>query len=43
MKVSALASQSHLIAFAAEEFGVTGNTIDMGDYVNQLKDSASTV
>ncbi len=38
-----VSSKSHLIAFAAEEFGVTGNMIDMGDYVNQLKDSALTV
>ena len=38
-----VSAKSHLIAFAAEESRVTGNTIDMSDYINQLKNSASTV
>ena len=38
-----VSAKSHLIAFAAEESRVTGNTIDMSEYINQLKKSASTV
>ncbi|HEX7064128.1 MAG TPA: Gfo/Idh/MocA family oxidoreductase [Bacillales bacterium] len=38
MKTSGMESaKSHLIAFASEESRLTGKTIEMGNYINQLK------
>jgi len=38
-----VSAKSHLIAFAAEESRVTGQTIDMVEYVNQLRGSESVI
>jgi predicted dehydrogenase len=36
-------AKSHLIAYAAEESRLTGKTIDMAEYIQQLKDSRTIV
>ncbi|MBS4198199.1 Gfo/Idh/MocA family oxidoreductase [Bacillus sp. FJAT-49732] len=38
-----VSAKSHLIAFAAEESRVTGKTIDMNEYVTQLRKSSTVV